>query len=55
LQWAKDRATSLVTELETELSPDVAAAALERGRTRDLEAAVAELLDELQAKVGKHP
>ena len=55
LQWAKDRATSLVTELEAELSPDVAAAALERGRTRDLEATVAKLLDELEAKVGKYP
>jgi predicted ATPase/predicted Ser/Thr protein kinase len=47
LQWTKDRAAPLVTELETELPPDVVAAAQERGRARDLEATAAELLAEL--------
>jgi hypothetical protein len=46
-QWTKDRAAVLVAELEAGLSPDAVAAALERGRTRDLEATVAELLAEL--------
>ena len=46
-QWAKDRAAPLVAQLEAELSPDVAAAAWERGRASDLEETVAELLDEL--------
>jgi hypothetical protein len=43
-QWAKDRAAPLVAELEAKLSPDALAAAQERGRTRDLETTVAELL-----------
>jgi hypothetical protein len=37
----------LIAELEAELSPDVVAAARERGRARDLEVTVAELLVEL--------
>jgi predicted ATPase/DNA-binding SARP family transcriptional activator len=43
-QWAKDRAAPLAAELEAELSPDTLAAAQERGRARDLETTVAELL-----------
>jgi len=46
-QWVKDRAAPLIAELEAELPLDVAAAARERGRTHDLGATVAELLDEL--------
>jgi tetratricopeptide (TPR) repeat protein len=46
-QRTRDRAASLVAELEAELPPAVAAAAWERGRARDLSATVAELLDEL--------
>jgi tetratricopeptide (TPR) repeat protein len=41
------RDASLVAELEAELPPDVVAAAQERGRARDLDATVAELLVEL--------
>jgi tetratricopeptide (TPR) repeat protein len=50
-RWTKDRAARLVAELESELPHDVAAAAQERGRVRDLEATVAELLVELDAKM----
>jgi predicted ATPase/DNA-binding SARP family transcriptional activator len=46
-RWTKDRAAPLVAELEAELPPDVVAAAQERGRARDLEATVKELLAEL--------
>jgi predicted ATPase/predicted Ser/Thr protein kinase len=46
-QSTKTRAAPLIAELESELPPDVVAAAWERGRARDLEATVAELLDEL--------
>jgi len=46
-RWTKDRATALVADLEAELPPEVVAAAQERGRARDLEATVAELLVEL--------
>jgi len=46
-QWARDRAAPLVAELEAELSPDVVAAAQARGRARNLEATVAELLAKL--------
>jgi serine/threonine protein kinase/tetratricopeptide (TPR) repeat protein len=46
-QVTKDQAALLVTELEAELPPEVVAAALERGRARDLDATVAELLVEL--------
>jgi tetratricopeptide (TPR) repeat protein len=46
-QLAKDQAAPLIAELEAELSPEVAAAAQARGRARDLDATVAELLDEL--------
>jgi tetratricopeptide (TPR) repeat protein len=46
--WMKHyRAAPLIAELEAELPPDVASAAWERGRARDLDATVAELLDEL--------
>ena len=45
-QVVKDQARLLAVELEAELSPDVAAAAQERGRARDLKATVAELLAE---------
>ena len=46
--WMKHyRAKPLVAALEAELPPDVVAAARERGRARDLDATVAELLDEL--------
>jgi tetratricopeptide (TPR) repeat protein len=48
LQWAKDRAAPLVAQLEAELPPDVVAAAQERGRARDLDATVKELLAELE-------
>jgi predicted ATPase len=47
-QWAKDRAAPVVAQLEAELPPDVVAAAKERGRARDLNATVAELLVELK-------
>jgi tetratricopeptide (TPR) repeat protein len=46
-QWVEDRAAPLVAELEAELPADVVVAAWERGRARDLDATVAELLDEL--------
>jgi tetratricopeptide (TPR) repeat protein len=46
-QMAKDQAAPLIAELEAELPPDVVAAARARGRARDLDATVAELLDEL--------
>jgi tetratricopeptide (TPR) repeat protein len=46
-QMAKDQAAPLIAELEAELPPDVVAAAWERGRARDLDATVAELLGEL--------
>jgi tetratricopeptide (TPR) repeat protein len=48
-QWVKDRAAPLVAQLEAELPPDVVAEAYERGRARDLEATVAELLAELDS------
>jgi tetratricopeptide (TPR) repeat protein len=48
-RWMKHhRAAPLVAQLEAELPPDVAATAWERGRARDLDATVAELLDELR-------
>ncbi len=43
-QMAKDQAMPLITELEARLPPDVTASALARGRLRDLEATVAELV-----------
>jgi uncharacterized membrane-anchored protein len=46
-QANRDRDASLVAQLEAELPPDVVAAAQERGRARDLDATVAELLVEL--------
>jgi predicted ATPase len=48
-QWTRDRAATLVTDLQVELPSEVVAAALERGQARDLEATVAELLVELEA------
>jgi predicted ATPase len=50
-QLAKDQAASLLAELEAELAPDVVAAARARGQARDLDATVAELLDELVGTV----
>ena len=47
-KWTKDRASELAVRLELELPPDVVAQAKERGRARDLDATVAELLDELK-------
>jgi DNA-binding SARP family transcriptional activator/predicted ATPase len=47
-QWTRDRANTLLGELEPGLPPDIVAAALERGRARDLDATVAELLVELE-------
>jgi tetratricopeptide (TPR) repeat protein len=46
-QMAKDQATPLIAELEAELPPEVVASAKARGRARDLDATVAELLVEL--------
>jgi predicted ATPase len=46
-QWTKDRAAPPIAGLEAELSPDVLAAAQERGRACELESSVAELLVEL--------
>jgi predicted ATPase/predicted Ser/Thr protein kinase len=46
-QWAKDQAAPLIAELEAALPPEVVAAAQACGRGRDLDATVAELLDEL--------
>jgi predicted ATPase len=46
-QMAKDQAAPLIAELEAELPPEVVAAAWERGRERDLDATVAELLHDL--------
>jgi tetratricopeptide (TPR) repeat protein len=48
-QWTKDRAAPLVAELKTALSPDLFAAAQERGRARDLWATAQELLAELSS------
>jgi len=44
----QDKARQLLAELETQLPPDAFAAAQARGRARDLEATLAELLAELQ-------
>jgi predicted ATPase/predicted Ser/Thr protein kinase len=46
-QWTRDRVAPLAARLESELPSHVVAAAKERGRARDLDATVAELLDEL--------
>jgi tetratricopeptide (TPR) repeat protein len=46
-QWLRDRAASLIAELEAELPPAVVALAQARGPARDLEATVAELLTAL--------
>jgi predicted ATPase/predicted Ser/Thr protein kinase len=46
-QWAKDQAAPLIAQLEAELPPEVVEAAHDRGRARDLDATVVELLDEL--------
>ena len=46
-QWAKDRAVPLIVELEADLPPEAVTAARERGRARDLDATVVELLEEL--------
>jgi predicted ATPase/DNA-binding SARP family transcriptional activator len=47
-QWTKERAAPLVARLEAALSPERFAAAQERGRARDLETTVQELLAELE-------
>jgi len=47
-ETTKDKARRLVGELQAELPPAVFAAAQERGQARDLDAAVAELLTELE-------
>jgi tetratricopeptide (TPR) repeat protein len=47
-QWTKDRASELAAKLESELPQDVVMQAKERGRTRDLDATVTELLEELK-------
>jgi tetratricopeptide (TPR) repeat protein len=44
----KDKASELLEDLQARLAPDVYAAAQERGRARDLEATVKELLAELE-------
>jgi hypothetical protein len=49
-QMARDQAAPLIAELEAELSPEVVAAAWARGRSRDLDATVRELLVELERK-----
>jgi predicted ATPase/DNA-binding SARP family transcriptional activator len=46
-QVTKDKASRLIAGLEAELLPEVVAAAQKRGRARDLDATVAELLHEL--------
>jgi predicted ATPase/DNA-binding CsgD family transcriptional regulator len=46
-QLAKDQAAPLIAELEAKLPPDVLVAAQARGRARDLESTVQELLVEL--------
>jgi tetratricopeptide (TPR) repeat protein len=46
-QMAKDQAAPLIAELEAELPDEVATMAWERGRDRDLDATVAELLHDL--------
>jgi tetratricopeptide (TPR) repeat protein len=48
IEAARDIAASLVAQLAAELPPDVVAAAQERGRARDLDATVVELLTELE-------
>ena len=47
-QMGKDQAAPLVAELKAKLPPEVVVAALERGRARDLEKTVQELLVELE-------
>ena len=47
-QWAKDLAAPLKAQLEARLPPEVVAAAEARGRSRDLEATIQELLVELR-------
>jgi tetratricopeptide (TPR) repeat protein len=47
-RWTKDRAAPLVAKLEAALSPECFAAAQERGRARDLDTTVQELLIELE-------
>jgi hypothetical protein len=46
-QWYEDVAGKQIAAVAATLPPDVVAAAQERGRARDLEATVAELLAEL--------
>jgi tetratricopeptide (TPR) repeat protein len=48
-QWWEDVAGKRIAAVATTLPPDVVAAAQERGRARDLDATVRELLEELEA------
>ena len=48
-QWTKDRAAPLVAKLEAELSPHLFVAAQERGRARDLDTTMTELLAALES------
>ena len=50
-QWFEDVVGKHITAVAARLPPDVVAAAQERGRARDLDATVAELLAELEAVV----
>jgi len=49
-QWTKGRAAALASQLEIELPPKVVLESKERGRARNLDATVAELLTELEEK-----
>jgi hypothetical protein len=48
-RWFEDVAGQHITAVAATLPPDIVAVAQERGRTRDLQATVAELLAELMA------
>jgi hypothetical protein len=50
-QWFEDIAGKQITAVAATLPPEVVAAAQERGRARDLQETVAELLVELGAEV----
>jgi len=49
-QETRDRASQLLAELQTRLPPELVTAAQKRGKNRDLEATVTELLDETKAE-----
>ena len=50
-RWMEDIAGKHIAAVATTLPPDVVAASQERGRARDLQATVMELLEELAAQV----